>query len=120
MRNKVQFEGRPTWAEISLSALSYNLRAIRRHLASRQGSDGRKQAPPKVLAVVKANAYGHGAARRRHTEADPAADRILGGRRGAGHQAQTDADCDTLRATAVAGARGGEGARDGLVSPEDR
>jgi len=61
MRNKVQFEGRPTWAEISLSALSYNLRAIRRHLASRQGSDGRKQAPPKVLAVVKANAYGHGA-----------------------------------------------------------
>jgi alanine racemase len=61
MASKVQFEGRPVWAEVSLGALAHNLRAIRRRLAS-----GRKQASPKaklpkILAVVKANAYGHGA-----------------------------------------------------------
>jgi alanine racemase len=43
---------RPTWAEIDLDALSSNLGAVRRRTASRP-----------ILAVVKANAYGHGAAR---------------------------------------------------------
>lgn len=42
---------RPTWAEIDLNALSENLRLIRAHV-------GREQ---KVLAAVKADAYGHGA-----------------------------------------------------------
>ena len=41
---------RPTWAEIDLAALSANLRAIRQRVGTRP-----------VLAVVKANAYGHGA-----------------------------------------------------------
>ena len=42
---------RPTWAEIDLDALSDNLRVIREHV-------GREQ---KVMAAVKADAYGHGA-----------------------------------------------------------
>ena len=53
--------GRPTWAEIDLDALAHNLRVIREHV-----SDG-----VKILAAVKANAYGHGAvecARRLETE----------------------------------------------------
>jgi len=45
------------WAEVSLSALQQNLRSIQKHI--------QKAAPlgraPGVLAVVKANAYGHGA-----------------------------------------------------------
>jgi len=52
---------RPTWAEIDLDALSENLRVIRAHV-------GREQ---KVMAAVKADAYGHGAvscARRLETE----------------------------------------------------
>ncbi|HJY87193.1 MAG TPA: alanine racemase [Candidatus Acidoferrales bacterium] len=56
MKHNVQFEGRPVWAEVSLGALDHNLRAIRRHIngSSRRGG-------PKILAVVKANAYGLGA-----------------------------------------------------------
>lgn len=42
---------RPTWAEIDLNALADNLRVIREHV-------GREQ---KVMAAVKADAYGHGA-----------------------------------------------------------
>ena len=42
---------RPTWAEIDLLALAANLRAIRNRVGARP-----------ILAVVKANAYGHGAA----------------------------------------------------------
>jgi alanine racemase len=42
---------RPTWAEIDLDALAANLRVIREHV-------GREQ---KVMAAVKADAYGHGA-----------------------------------------------------------
>lgn len=43
--------GRPTWAEIDLAALAHNFRVIRDHV----GSD------VKIMAAVKANAYGHGA-----------------------------------------------------------
>ena len=43
--------GRPTWAEIDLAALAANFRLIREHV-------GRGV---KVMAAVKANAYGHGA-----------------------------------------------------------
>jgi alanine racemase len=51
MKNKIQFEGRPIWAEISIRALLHNLRIIRRNV-------GRER---KILAIVKANAYGLGA-----------------------------------------------------------
>jgi alanine racemase len=44
-------QGRPTWAEISLPALKHNYLTIRNHLS----------APAQLMAVVKANAYGHGA-----------------------------------------------------------
>jgi alanine racemase len=46
-----QSPGRPTWAEIDLDALAHNYRVIRNHVG-----DG-----VKILAAVKANAYGHGA-----------------------------------------------------------
>lgn len=52
MSQAVQFEGRPVWAEVSLGAILHNLKMIRRLV-------GRKR---KILAVVKANAYGLGAA----------------------------------------------------------
>jgi len=42
---------RPTWAEIDLAALRYNLAAVR----------GRIARDVRVMAVVKADAYGHGA-----------------------------------------------------------
>ncbi|MBI1750725.1 MAG: alanine racemase [Acidobacteria bacterium] len=51
MPNRVQFDGRPVWAEVSLGAVAKNLRAVRRHVGRRR----------KILAIVKANAYGHGA-----------------------------------------------------------
>jgi len=44
-----QFVRRPTFAEINLSALRANLESIRQHVGS-----------AKVMAVVKANGYGHG------------------------------------------------------------
>ena len=42
---------RPTWAEIDLAALAANFHLVREHVGPRV----------KVMAVVKANAYGHGA-----------------------------------------------------------
>ncbi len=44
--------GRPTWAEIDLDALAANFQAVRRRVGDDVG----------VMAVVKADAYGHGAA----------------------------------------------------------
>ena len=44
--------GRPTWAEVDLDALAWNYRAVR----------GRVGAGVLVMGVVKADAYGHGAA----------------------------------------------------------
>ena len=44
--------GRPTWAEIDLDALAHNFRVIRERVGP----------SVKILAAVKANAYGHGAA----------------------------------------------------------
>jgi alanine racemase len=46
------FAPRPTWAEISLPALADNYRAIKDHLGG----------GAQLMAVVKADAYGHGAA----------------------------------------------------------
>src|SRR3989454_2535249 len=47
---------RPTVARIDLSALKSNYRSVVEHLARES-----RQRPPGVIAVVKANAYGHGA-----------------------------------------------------------
>jgi len=61
MQRGIKFEGRPVWAEVRLSALAHNLRAIRRQLDSGEMPRGSRRVRPKILAVVKANAYGHGA-----------------------------------------------------------
>jgi alanine racemase len=45
-------EGIVTWAEIDLDAVEHNVRAFKRHVGELV----------EVFAVVKANAYGHGAA----------------------------------------------------------
>ena len=42
--------GRATWIEIDLESLAHNLRVVRAHLSG-----------ARVMAVVKADAYGHGA-----------------------------------------------------------
>jgi len=44
-------EGIVTWAEIDLDAIAFNVRAFKRHVGERV----------EIFAVVKANAYGHGA-----------------------------------------------------------
>src|SRR5829696_532237 len=49
---------RSTIARVDLGALRHNLAAIQQHLASEPG-----RIPPGIIAVVKANAYGHGAER---------------------------------------------------------
>jgi len=49
--NQPDIMGRPTWAEIDLDALAHNYRVIRTHVGEEV----------KILAAVKANAYGHGA-----------------------------------------------------------
>ncbi|MFI5178945.1 MAG: alanine racemase, partial [Vicinamibacterales bacterium] len=53
---------RPTVATVSLDAIQANCRAIH-DLLQRDLEPPRNAAPPKIIAVVKANAYGHGAAR---------------------------------------------------------
>ena len=50
---------RPTHATVDLDALVHNYRAIVRHVAGR--GSAASPAPPGVIAVVKANGYGHGA-----------------------------------------------------------
>jgi alanine racemase len=56
MTRTVKFNGRPIWAEVSLGALTHNLRGIRRHI-NPAGTRGPRR---KILAVIKSNAYGHG------------------------------------------------------------
>ena len=46
---------RPTHAVVDLDGLTANYVAIGRHLAAHEAA-----APPRIIAVVKANAYGHG------------------------------------------------------------
>ena len=56
-----QINGRPTWAEVELDALAHNLKVVRERVGPQV----------KVMAAVKADAYGHGAvecARRLQTE----------------------------------------------------
>ena len=49
--------GRQVWAEVSASALAYNLRAIRDHV---NPPTEQREAPRLVLSIVKGNGYGHG------------------------------------------------------------
>jgi alanine racemase len=49
--------GRPVWAEVSLSALTHNLHAIRDFVNPKSE---KRPAPRKVLCIVKGNGYGHG------------------------------------------------------------
>ena len=58
-QNSPEFIGRPVWAEVSLSALIGNFRAIREYVNPREE---KRKAPRKVLCIVKGNAYGHGGA----------------------------------------------------------
>lgn len=51
MPKAIHVGGRPVWAEISLQAILKNLQVIRQHIGPK----------PKILAVVKSNAYGLGA-----------------------------------------------------------
>ncbi len=57
---------RSTVADVDLDAIAHNFRAIRDFLASeihlRPAAEGPRPTPPGIIAVVKANAYGHGAA----------------------------------------------------------
>ena len=58
MPPSINFSGRPIWAEISLGAVRRNLSAIQSLINSARPLD---QKPCKVMSIVKANAYGHGA-----------------------------------------------------------
>ena len=49
--------GRPVWADVSVSALTQNLRAIRDFV---NPASERRKTPRKVLSIVKGNGYGHG------------------------------------------------------------
>jgi len=63
MTRTVQFDGRPIWAEVSLGALTHNLKAIRKHINPTAGPGtltGIRRSRRKILAVIKSNAYGHG------------------------------------------------------------
>jgi alanine racemase len=48
---------RPVWAEVSLSALTDNFKAIRKYV---NPPEGKRKTPRKVLSIVKGNGYGHG------------------------------------------------------------
>ncbi|HEY7789165.1 MAG TPA: alanine racemase [Vicinamibacterales bacterium] len=54
---------RPTRASIDLGALQQNFRAIADYLRREQEAAGASARAPGIIAVVKANAYGHGSAR---------------------------------------------------------
>ncbi len=57
-KKEVKFQGRPVWAEINLSALVDNFHAIRKYV---NPPGEHLSEPRKIMAVVKGNAYGHGA-----------------------------------------------------------
>src|ERR1700747_3528283 len=57
-RRKTQnSNGRPVWADVSLSALAHNLHAIRDFVNPKSEN---RSTPRKVLCIVKGNGYGHG------------------------------------------------------------
>ncbi len=49
--------GRPVWADVSLSALTHNFHAIRTFVNPKSE---KRATPRKVLCIVKGNGYGHG------------------------------------------------------------
>ena len=59
-KSSAKLEGRPVWAEVSASALTYNLRAIRAYV---NPADDKRKTPRLVLSIVKGNGYGHGGPR---------------------------------------------------------
>ncbi|HXT25321.1 MAG TPA: alanine racemase [Candidatus Eisenbacteria bacterium] len=56
-KKSANVKGRPVWAEISLSALTHNLQAIR-NFVNPKSEPGKS--PRKILCIVKGNGYGHG------------------------------------------------------------
>jgi len=56
-RIQLKIEGRPVWAEVSASALTHNMRAIRDFV---NPPSEKRKTPRKVLSIVKGNGYGHG------------------------------------------------------------
>ena len=48
---------RPIWAEVDLSNLTYNLRAIQKFV---NPPEEKRKTPRKILSIVKGNGYGHG------------------------------------------------------------
>jgi alanine racemase len=56
-KNKIDFERRPVWAEVSLGALKHNLDSIRAFVNPKSE---KRATPRKVLCIVKGNGYGHG------------------------------------------------------------
>jgi alanine racemase len=48
---------RPVWADVSLSALTHNLQAIRKYV---NPQEEKRKTPRKILSIVKGNGYGHG------------------------------------------------------------
>src|SRR4029077_13546362 len=56
-KSRLKIDGRPVWAEVSASALTHNLRAIRDFV---NPPDEKRKIPRKVLSIVKGNGYGHG------------------------------------------------------------
>src|ERR1700759_3638549 len=64
---------RPTVARVNLGAITRNFHHVAEFLARETGSDSRPRFP-KIIAVVKANAYGHGAAQVARALEDAGAD----------------------------------------------
>ncbi|HEY7292018.1 MAG TPA: alanine racemase [Vicinamibacterales bacterium] len=64
---------RPTVARVDLRALTSNFRTLTEHLDAEPARAGRFR-PPRLIAVVKANAYGHGAAQVARALEDAGAD----------------------------------------------
>lgn len=64
--NELEYIPRPAWLEINLPNIAHNVRQIRRLLAPET----------ELLAVVKANAYGHGAEKVAFAVLDSGADRL--------------------------------------------
>src|SRR6202171_6840452 len=56
-KHQPKSDGPPVWAEVSASALTHNLRAIRNFV---NPADEKRKTPRKVLSIVKGNGYGHG------------------------------------------------------------
>lgn len=56
-KDSAAVNGRPVWAEISLSALTHNLHAIRDFVNPKSE---KRSTPRKILSIVKGNGYGHG------------------------------------------------------------